>query len=361
MFKQFSITLTLVITTAVSIEPANSDDINVSTVVDGLESSWAMAFLPNNDILITERKGALRLVQNGTLLDDAIKGTPDVYYAGQGGLLDVMLDADFENNQKLYLSYSTGDPKANATQLISAILSNTSEGMSLSNQRILFTSSPMKSTSHHYGGRIAQMPDGSLLLSNGDGYNYREDAQTLDNHFGKIVRINQDGSAHKDNPFIDKEDAKAEIWSYGHRNQQGLTVVNGVVYENEHGPKGGDEVNIIEPGLNYGWPVITYGIDYNGAQITPYTEYEGMQQPKVDWTPSIAPSSMTFHKSHLYVTSLAARSVRKLSIEGSNITDQGVVFKELNERMRDIVSAPDGHLYILTDGDNAKVLKLEEK
>jgi glucose/arabinose dehydrogenase len=307
-------------------------------------------------VLITERDGRLRVIRNGELLSESISGTPDVYFAGQGGLLDVMLDANFVNNQTLYLSYATGDRRANSTQLMSATL----DGMTLKNQRILFTASPMKSTAHHYAGRIAQMEDGSVLLAVGDGFDYREQAQTLDNHFGKIIRINQDGSAHKDNPFLNTDKAKADIWSYGHRNMQALTVVNGVVYENEHGPKGGDEVNIIEPGLNYGWPVITYGIDYNGAQITPFTEYEGMQQPKVNWTPSIAPSSMTYHKGHLYVTSLAEKSVRKLSIDGNKITDNGIVFKQLKTRMRDIASAPDGHLYILTDGGNAKLLKLSD-
>lgn len=345
--------MAIIITSSQSV---HADDVNVSTIVEGLDSPWAIDFLPNNDMLITERKGKLRMVQNGQLIDLPIKGTPEVYFAGQGGLLDVMLDADFATNQKLYLSYATGDRKANSTQLMSATL----EGMTLKNQRILFTASPMKSTAHHYAGRIAQMEDGSVLLAVGDGFDYREQAQTLDNHFGKIIRINQDGSAHKDNPFLNTDKAKADIWSYGHRNMQALTVVNGVVYENEHGPKGGDEVNIIEPGLNYGWPVITYGIDYNGAQITPFTEYEGMQQPKVNWTPSIAPSSMAYHKGHLYVTSLAEKSVRKLSIDGNKITDNGIVFKQLKTRMRDIASAPDGHLYILTDGGNAKLLKLSD-
>lgn len=353
MFKKIAPIMAIIITSSQSV---HADDVNVSTIVEGLDSPWAIDFLPNNDMLITERKGKLRMVQNGQLIDLPIKGTPEVYFAGQGGLLDVMLDADFATNQKLYLSYATGDRKANSTQLMSATL----EGMTLKNQRILFTASPMKSTAHHYAGRIAQMEDGSVLLAVGDGFDYREQAQTLDNHFGKIIRINQDGSAHKDNPFLNTDKAKADIWSYGHRNMQALTVVNGVVYENEHGPKGGDEVNIIEPGLNYGWPVITYGIDYNGAQITPFTEYEGMQQPKVNWTPSIAPSSMAYHKGHLYVTSLAEKSVRKLSIDGNKITDNGIVFKQLKTRMRDIASAPDGHLYILTDGGNAKLLKLSD-
>ena len=197
------------------------------------------------------------------------------------------------------------------------------------------------------------MSDGSLLLTVGDGFNYREQAQTLDNHFGKIIRINQDGSPHADNPFLKTANAKPEIWSYGHRNMQALSVVDDVVYEHEHGPKGGDEVNVIKPGLNYGWPVITYGIDYNGAQITPFTEYQGMQQPAINWTPSIAPSAMAYHDGHLYVTSLAEQSVRKLSVSGNTVSDTGIVFKQLNSRMRDIASGPDGNLYVLTDGGHA--------
>ncbi len=326
----------------------------VITVVNGLESPWAMAFISETEILITERGGTLRMLRDGKLLEQAVSGTPEVYHAGQGGLLDVMLDADFANNRTLYLSYAHGDARGNATRLMSAVL----DGNALQQQKVLFTASPLKTTAHHYAGRIAQMSDGSLLLTVGDGFDYREQAQELDNHFGKIVRINQDGSAHQDNPFLNKPGALPEIWSYGHRNHQALTLVNDVVYENEHGPKGGDEVNIIEPGLNYGWPVITYGVDYNGAQITPFTEYDGMQQPKVQWTPSIAPSAMAYFKGDLYVTSLAERSLRKLSIDADKISDSGKVFDHINERLRDIAVGPDGLLYILTDGDNAKLLKL---
>jgi len=329
----------------------------VSTVASGFKSPWAMEFLPNGDILVTERSGKLRLVRDGKLLPDSIDGVPDVYYAGQGGLLDVMLDQDFNTNNKLYLSYAHGTPKGNATRLMSAVL----KGQNLVEQKILFTASPLKKTAHHYAARIAQFNDGTLLLSVGDGFDYRERAQRLDNHFGKIVRINQNGKAPKDNPFFKNKGALPEIWSYGHRNHQALVIQNGKVFENEHGPKGGDEVNIIEPGMNYGWPVITRGVDYNGAQITPYTEYEGMQVPLVDWTPSIAPSSMTWHQDALYVTTLAEGSIRRLSVSGDTVFDEGIVFPELSERLRDIASGPDGNLYVLTDGEPAKLLKIISK
>ncbi len=329
----------------------------VLTIAKGLKSPWAMDFLPNGDILITERAGALRIVRNGQLLPDSIKGVPEVYHAGQGGLLDIMVDKDFATNNKVYLSYAHGNAKANATRLMSATL----RGDELTQSQVLFTASPLKKTAHHYAGRIAQFNDGTLLLAIGDGFDYREHAQRLDNHLGKIIRIDQSGNAPKDNPFFNNKDAKPEIWSYGHRNHQALIIENGVVYENEHGPQGGDEVNIIQPGFNYGWPVITYGVDYNGAQITPYTEYEGMQPPLVDWTPSIAPSSMTMHQGDLYVSSLAEGSIRRLTTDGEKITDQGIVFPEMSERLRDITSGPDGNLYVLTDGGNAKILKITVK
>ena len=327
---------------------------SVLTITQGLEFPWAMAFLPNEDILITERTGSIRVVREGQLLDAPVTGVPQVYYAGQGGLLDIMLDQDFANNKTLYLSFAYGDRKANGTRLISAIL----QGNTLTEQKVLFTAEPLKNTAHHYAGRIAQLKDGSLLLSVGDGFDFREQAQELDSHLGKIIRIDRNGRAPSDNPFVSDSKAKPEIWTLGHRNQQALLVANGIVYENEHGPQGGDEVNIIEPGLNYGWPIITQGIDYNGARITPFTEYKGMQQAQVDWTPSIAPSSMTMHEGSLYVTSLAEKSIRRLRIDGDKIVDEGVVFPELTLRLRDIVSAPDGHLYVLSDGDNAELLKI---
>jgi len=354
--KNLSFIFTLITLSFIPFAHAEQD-YTAHTITDGLKSPWAMAFLPNNDILVTEQAGSIRIIRDGKLLEQPLDGAPDVYFAGQGGLLDVMLDQNFSTNSKLYLSFSHGDRSDNATRLISATLKDNK----LLDQQVLFTASPLKSTAHHYAGRIAQLDDGSLLLSVGDGYNYREKAQDLNSHLGKIIRVNQNGDAPSDNPFINQDNAKPEIWSLGHRNQQALVVDNGIVYEHEHGPKGGDEVNIIEAGNNYGWPVITYGVDYSGAQISPYTEFKGMQQPIIDWTPSIAPSSMTMHDGKLYVTSLAEQSIRRLRVTDGNIIDEGVVFPELNQRMRDIVSAPDGHLYVLTDGNNAKLIKITNK
>ena len=331
---------------------------STAVIVSGLNQPWAHEFLPNGDILITERGGSIKVVRDGKILTTDVSGVPEVYFSGQGGLLDIMLDADFTINRTLYLSYAYGSAKGNATRLVSATLIANKDSYQLDDIQTVFTASPLKQAPQHYSGRIAQLADSTLLLGIGDGFDYREHAQKLDSHLGKIIRVNRDGSVPVDNPFVKKEGAKPEIWSYGHRNHQALLVANDVVYQNEHGPKGGDEVNIIKPGLNYGWPIITRGRDYNFAQVTPYTEYPGMQQPLVDWTPSIAPSSMVFHKNSLYVTALAEQSIRQLSVNGSQITDQGKVFTEIKGRIRDISTSPDGILYVLTDGEEAQLVKI---
>lgn len=337
-----------------------TDEYSTTVVARGFTQPWAHEFLPNGDILVTERIGNIKVVRGGKILKQGVSNVPDSYYAGQGGLLDIMLDSNFSDNRTLYLSYAFGSSDGNATRLISATLETQADSYSLENINILFTATPLKQTPQHYSGRIAQMDDDSLLLTIGDGFDYREDAQRLDNHLGKIIRINRDGSVPADNPFVAKQDAKPEIWSYGHRNHQGLVIADGVVYQNEHGPKGGDEVNIIEAGLNYGWPVITLGRDYNGASVTPYTEYADMQQPLVDWTPSIAPSSMTFYLNKLYVSSLAEKSIRVLTTDGETINDQGIVFEAIEGRIRDIAVGLDNHLYVLTDGDQAELIKITQ-
>ena len=336
---------------------------STTVIASGLTQAWAHEFLPNGDILVTERGGALKVVRDGSILSADVSNVPEVYYAGQGGLLDIMKDADFANNRLVYLSYAYGSAKGNATRLISAKLEVNGDSYQLTEIKNIFTASPLKQTPQHYSGRIAQMADGTLLLTVGDGFDYREQAQKLDNHLGKIIRINRDGSVPANNPFVDRKSAKPEIWSYGHRNHQSLVVANGVVYQNEHGPKGGDEVNIIQPGANYGWPVITRGRDYNGAQVTPYTEYPGMQQPLVNWTPSIAPSSMVFHKGNLFVTPLAKQFIRVLSVshDGGKIVDQGKAYHTIEGRLRDISVGPDDKLYVLTDGDQAQLIRINPK
>ena len=337
-----------------------TSDYSTTIIASGFEQPWAHEFLSNGDILVTERAGAIKVVRDGKILSADVANLPEVYFAGQGGLLDIMLDNDFINNRIIYLSYAFGSAKGNATRLVSAKLNRVGDTYKLDDIKPIFTASPLKHTPQHYSGRIAQMADNTLLLTVGDGFDYREQAQRLDNHLGKIIRMNSDGSVPLDNPFVSQAGARPEIWSYGHRNHQGLVIANGVVYQHEHGPKGGDEVNIIQPGLNYGWPVITRGRDYNGAQVTPYKEYPGMQQPLVDWTPSIAPSSMAFHQNKLYVSALAEQTIRQLSINGNTIIDQGVVFSAIEGRIRDISTGPDGLLYVLTDGAEAQLIKITQ-
>ncbi|MCB1589086.1 MAG: PQQ-dependent sugar dehydrogenase, partial [Xanthomonadales bacterium] len=235
-------------------EPAVS--ITVEVVAEGLQQPWSLAFIDERRWLITERAGQLRALLDGQL-QPPIGGVPTVHFAGQGGLLDVLIDPDFATNQRLYLSYAHGDATANATRVIRARLVD----QHLTDVRVLFTAQPSKATSVHYGGRLLMLPDGSLLLSLGDGFDERESAQDLATHLGKIVRFGRDGEIPLDNPFSGRNDALPEIWTLGHRNVQGLSLdpLSGAVYAHEHGPRGGDEINRIEPGHNYGWPLATFG------------------------------------------------------------------------------------------------------
>lgn len=336
----------------------------VETVAEGLEFPWALAFLPDGTILVTERPGRLRAIRDGQLDPQPVAGVPEVYAARQGGLMDVVLHPDFSDNRLVYLTYAHGDSAANATRVARARL----DGGALSNLEVVFTATPTKDTAAHYGARIAFLPDGTFLLTVGDGFDYREQAQKLDSHLGKVLRLNADGSVPEDNPFVGRDGARPEIWSYGHRNQQAILfdAGSGRVYENEHGPRGGDEINIIERGKNYGWPIATYGIDYSGAIISPYTEYEGTEQPILHWTPSIAPADMTLYtgdlfpqwKGDLFVAALAAMQVRRVDLENGVVAGQEVLFDELGERIRDVTTAPDGSLYLTTDSAEGRVLRV---
>ena len=240
------------------------------TVLDDLDDAWSFVFLSEDRVLFTEMSGKLKIASLSNKFINEIDGSPLVQYSGQGGLSDLALDPDFESNNTIYLSYSAKDQNKSTTLfLISAELN----GNSLENSKVIFQAKAPRRSPMHLGAKIAFLNDGTLLLTSGDGFDHREKAQTLDNHFGKIIRINKDGSIPKDNPFLDVKGALPEIYTYGHRNMQGLLVTkSGEVYEHEHGPRGGDEMNRIEPSLNYGWPAITYGIDYSGAVISPFTE-----------------------------------------------------------------------------------------
>lgn len=357
-------TLTMAMTLACCSALANQTSYTIEVVADGLEHPWSVAFLDDNQMLVTERAGRLRLIDENGLQDTPIAGLPAVFVSGQGGLFEVLPAQDYATSQVLYISFAHGDKDANHTRVIRARF----DGKQLHDVTPIFTSQPAKSGDAHYGGRMAWLADGTLVLGLGDGFFFREDAQKLDTHLAKIVRINADGSVPQDNPFVGREDARPEIYSYGHRHVQALVVNDaGVLYAHEHGPRGGDELNIIEPGRNYGWPMISYGLDYSRAVITPFTELPGMEQPLTYWVPSIAPGGMALYdgdefpqwQDNLFVAALAEKSVRRLTL-GSNGTpvEQEVLFQEVDQRMRDVRNAPDGSLVLLTDEPEGQVLRV---
>jgi glucose/arabinose dehydrogenase len=361
MYRQIKISLCIFILFSCTLKAA---DYRIDTIAEGLSHPWSIAFLPNGNILVTERLGRLRIIKNGKLLEESIKGVPEVYVKSQAGLFDIVLDPDYAMNNTVFISYAFGTKRSNATRIARAVL----DGNQLRELEVIFTVDPMKSTPNHFGGRLAFLPDKSLLMTTGDGFNYREQAQKLDNLLGKTIRIDRDGIIPADNPFFGQENTRPEIWSYGHRNPQAIVVdeLSGAVYLHEHGPRGGDELNLIEPGKNYGWPAITHGIDYTYAKISPFTELPGMEQPLVYWVPSIAPAGMALYSGarfpewngNLFVAALAEKTIRRLVLKNNRVLEQEILFEDLNERMRDVRVSPAGDLYLLTDSDNGRVLRI---
>nr|WP_320050359.1 PQQ-dependent sugar dehydrogenase [uncultured Desulfuromonas sp.] len=344
---------------------ATKSTYHVETAASGLVHPWSMAFLPNGDALITERPGRLRLWSAKNHQTSApLLGVPKVFTAGQAGLFAVSLSPEFATDQTIFLAYASGTINANRLTVSRAKLTNNR----LDQVTEIFRCWPDKKGKAHYGGRMAWLPDGTLIISLGEGYSYREQAQVLSNHLGTIVRIHPDGTIPTDNPFVGQKEAQPEIYSYGHRNVQGLIFDphSQQLIAHEHGPKGGDEINIIQPGKNYGWPAITYGVDYSGAIISPFTQRPGMEQPLLHWTPSIAPSGMTRYsgalfpawKGNLLVGALAGRSVHRVVFNGKSAHDVETLFSELNERIRDVVTGPDGAVYLLTDNKKGRLLKV---
>lgn len=340
----------------------------LETLADGLDHPWSLAFMPDGAMLISERAGQLRLRNPEGSLSPPIGGLPDIHVKSQGGLMEVALDPEFATNGWIYLTLAHGGPEANATRLIRARLSDSSNGLQLVDIQVLFTASPMRQNPVHYGGRLAFLPDQTLLLTLGDGFDLREQAQQLDSHTGSIVRLNRDGSIPTDNPFIDQPGARPEIFSYGHRNPQGIIIEpgNGRIWSHEHGPRGGDELNIIRAGANYGWPIATEGIDYSGARISPFTERPGMIDPLLVWTPSIAPAGLArVHgpvwpqwEGDLLVASLAERSLRRIELADDQVLGQHLVDLPINERLRDVRVGPNGEIYLLTDASPGQLLRL---
>ena len=323
----------------------------VTTLASGLVKPWSIADMGGGAFLVTEKTGRLLiLAADGKL--SPVTGTPPVYYANQGGLLEVLLDPEFAQNRIIYLSFAGGSKDANRTTVVSGTL----EGANLTAVRTLLEVSPEKEGPAHYGGKMAFLPDGTLLISVGEGYKYRERAQDLDWELGKLLRIHTDGSAPNDNPFP----AKApRVFSYGHRNPQGLIYdpETDRILMLEHGPKGGDELNHIVAGKNFGWPAITYGVDYTGAVISPFTEAEGMEQPLHYWVPSIGPSGFAIYRGDdfpewqgdLLIGSLINREMRRLRLDGDTVIEEERVFPEVSGRVRDVRVISDGSIVAVTD------------
>ena len=342
-------------------------DLVVQTVASGLSHPWAIAFLPDGRLLVTERPGRMRIVGKDGQLSPALGGVPKVFASGQGGLHDVILDRNYAQNHTIYFCYAEPADGGARTALARARLVD--EGAArLDDVKVIFHQDGPLSSGNHFGCRIVQTPDDNLFMTAGEHFTTRDQAQNLGNHLGKIIRIRPDGSVPPDNPFVNKSGAKPEIWSYGHRNPQGLALhpMTGKLWEHEHGPRGGDEVNIIDKGKNYGWPVIGYGIDYNGARIHESTHKEGMEQPIWYWVPSIAPSGMAFTpdsvipgwRNSLFVGALAGEALVRLELDGEKIAKEERLLQPLRERIRDVRQGPDGALWLATDNSAGRILRV---
>ncbi|NNC38821.1 MAG: PQQ-dependent sugar dehydrogenase [Hyphomonadaceae bacterium] len=340
-------------------------DFTVETIADGLKAPWSVAAVGNGAYFVTEKTGGLKFIdQNGDVSD--VAGLPeDIHVDQQGGLLEIALPSTFVRDDTVYLSYASGNKNANATKLLKARF----VGSELVDQQVIFTASPTKDTGSHFGGRIVFLDDNTLILTLGDGFTYREEAQNKNSHLGKIVRLNTDGSIPADNPFADVEGAKPEIYSWGHRNVQGLHFDSetGLLWAHEHGPKGGDELNLIKAGANYGWPLATTGVDYNGAKITPFETFENTEPFVHDWVPSIAPSGMTIYRGNMFpdwngdalIGGLMSRDVRRIDLENSKSVGEEALFTGLDARIRDVRAAPDGSILLVTDDpENGKLLRI---
>ncbi len=342
-------------------------NITVETVAGGLARPWALAFLPDGRMLVTERPGRMRIVTRDGKLSPPLGGLPRVFASGQGGMLDVALDRGFARNGTIYFCFAEPAESGGRTAMARARLAEDG-GARLEDVKVIFRQQGPLSSGNHFGCRIVQMPDNNLFLTMGDHYGPRDEAQNLANHLGKIVRVAPDGSVPKDNPFVGKAGALPEIWSYGHRNAQGAAInpASGKYWMHEHGPRGGDEVNIPQAGKNYGWPVIGYGVDYSGAIIHEGTHKAGMEQPVKYWVPSIAPCGMAFYtgdmfpawKGNLFIGSLARATLVRLELDGEKVTKEERLLDDLNEHIRDVRQGPDGALYLLTDNSAGRILRV---
>jgi len=339
--------------------------VRADTVARGLPQPWGFAFLPDGRIIVTEKGGTLRIVDQKGNVSSPLGGVPPVASSGQGGLLDVTLAPDFPQSKLVYLSFS--EPGEGATAG-TAVARGRLGGSGLEDVAVIYRQEPKVPGGNHFGSRIVFSPDGKMFVTQGERFSHRDQAQNLGNLLGKVVRLNPDGSVPPDNPFVRQQGARPEIWSYGHRNMQGAAIDprTGRLWTIEHGAAGGDELNHPEAGKNYGWPVITYGRDYDGRSIGIGAVKEGMEQPVYYWDPVIAPSGMLFYtgdkfpewKNNVFVGGLASQALVRLVLENGAVTREERYLHELHERIRDVQQGPDGYIYVITDNTNGLILRV---
>ena len=341
--------------------------VTAETFARGLAHPWGLAFLPDGRLLVTERPGRLRVLSQQGQASPPLAGVPEVYASGQGGLLDVALAPDFATSRWLYLSYA--EPRGsgkNGTTVARGRFVAAGEGARLEDTQVIFRQEPAYASSHHFGSRLIFMPDGSLFVTAGERFSQRDEAQNPSNHIGKLMRLQPDGAAYSGNPK--RPGWRPEVWSIGHRNVQAaaLNPTSGKLWTVEHGARGGDEINIPEAGKNYGWPVISYGRNYDGSKIGVGTHKPGLEQPVYYWDPSIAPSGATFYtgrlfpewQGNLFVGALAGQALHRLVLDGDKVVGEEILLSDLGARIRDVRQGADGALWLLTDEDKGRVMRV---
>jgi glucose/arabinose dehydrogenase len=352
--------------------PASTPDVvKTENFATGLEHPWGLDFLPDGRMIVTERPGRIRIVAKNGTVGKPLVGLPEIQAGGQGGLLDVAVDPQFARNRRVFISFAEPGVNAEAGTAGTAVASFTLTDSTLENLKVIYQQKPKVRGSAHFGSRIVFPNDSTIFITQGDRFAYRERAQDLEAGMGKVVRIRVDGSIPKDNPFVGNSAAQPAIWSLGHRNMQGAAIhpETKQLWTVEHGAAGGDELNHPEAGKNYGWPIITYGRDYNGSRIGIGQSKEGMEQPVYYWDPVIAASGLTFYtgdrypgwKGNLFVGSMTPGALVRLEMANGAVTKETRYLGELNERIRDVVQGPDGYLYLITDSGMGRILKVVPK